>query len=111
MRVRRPDARVVALVAGTGAAALLTTLLVLRRQDLLAVVLALLCVLLAAVCGVAVAAVRDVRDVPSIPLSPQPGDGLHGIDADTLESIDNREAVRAMRDRYRSRSLSADEGR
>ncbi|MER7460314.1 hypothetical protein [Micromonospora sp. NPDC126480] len=111
MTVRRPDARVVALLAGLGAATLLTTLLVLRRQDLLAVVLALLCVLLAAICAVAVAAVRDGREPPSVPLSPQPADGLHGVDADTLESLDNREAVRAMRDRYRNRELSADEGR
>ncbi len=101
----------VALLAGMGAVALLVTLLVLRRQDLVAVVLALLCVLLAAVCGVAVAAARDRPEPAPVPVSPQPADMLHSIDADTLESIDNREAVRAMRDRYRSRELSADEGR
>ncbi|NJP34123.1 hypothetical protein [Micromonospora thermarum] len=110
MTVRRPDARLVALVAGMAAVALLVTVVVLRGEGLLAVVLALLCVLSAAISGVAVAAVRDGREPPAIPVSPPPADALHALDADTLETLGNREAVRAMRDRYRGPSADG-EGR
>lgn len=101
-----PDARTVAAVAAVVAVALLVALLVWRRQDLLGVVLALLCVLSATIAGVSVAAARQ-RDGggpdAAATAAGQPADGLYGIDADTLETLDNLEAVRAMRERHRDR--------
>ncbi|MGS2612997.1 hypothetical protein ACVCAH_00455 [Micromonospora sp. LZ34] len=100
-----PDARTVAAVAAAVAVALLVTLLVWRRQDLLGVVLALLCVLSATIAGVSVAAARQRDDggPDAAATAGQPADGLYGIDADTLETLDNLEAVRAMRERHRDR--------
>ncbi|SCG78292.1 hypothetical protein GA0070609_5551 [Micromonospora echinaurantiaca] len=94
-----------AAVAAMVAVALLVTLVLWRRQDLVGVVLALLCVLSATVAGVSVAAVRQ-RDDPepdAATTAGQPVDGLSGIDADTLETLDNLDAVRAMRERHRGR--------
>jgi hypothetical protein len=94
----------VAVVAALASTTLLVTLLLWRRQDFLGVVLALVAVLLAAVAWVAGAAHRDRRDTlpPAMPSLPAP-DGLYGIDADTLETFDNREALRAVRERHRGR--------
>ncbi|MBQ1024479.1 hypothetical protein [Micromonospora sp. C95] len=98
------DARTVAVVAALAAFWLLAVLVVGRRQDLLGVAGALLCVLLATVAGVAVTAARQ-RDADARPdrgqASVGPGIQPSGIDADTLEILGDREAVRAMRDRHR----------
>ncbi|MEU5563697.1 hypothetical protein [Micromonospora musae] len=100
----RPDARTLAVVAAVAALSLLVTLLVWRRQDLLGVVLALLCVLLAILAGVSLAAARQhdeptAEDPPAAvpPPLPEPS----GVDADTLDALDSRDALRAVRDRQR----------
>ncbi|MGC4798745.1 hypothetical protein [Micromonospora saelicesensis] len=103
-RLSRPDARTVAVLAALGALAPLVMLVVWRRQDLLGVVLALLCVLMTMIAGVAVSAARQVDD-------PEPADRSavvgppelmpYGIDADTLDAMDPRDALRAVRDRRR----------
>lgn len=87
-----------AVVAGVAALGLLVTLVVWRRQDLVGVVLALLCVLLAVVAGVSVAAAREADEPPgadaqSVDAPPQ------SVDADTLEALDSRDALRAVRER------------
>ncbi|MEV2241675.1 hypothetical protein [Micromonospora sp. NPDC049891] len=93
-----------AVVAALAAFWLLAALVVGRRQDLLGVAGALLCVLLATVAGVAVTAARqrdaDVRPDWG-PTSGGPGIEPAGLDADTLETLGDRDAVRAMRDRHR----------
>ncbi|GIJ21885.1 hypothetical protein Vlu01_25090 [Micromonospora lutea] len=92
-----------AVVAALAAFWLLAALVVARRQDLLGVAGALLCVLLATVAGVAVTAARQ-HDVDVRPDRGQTsvGSGIEpsGIDADTLEMLGDRDAVRAMRDRH-----------
>ncbi|MET7748586.1 hypothetical protein [Micromonospora sp. NPDC005367] len=100
----RPDARTVAVVTAIAALSLLVTLIVWRRQDLVGVVLALLCVLLTIVAGVSVAAARQRDDETAaetpptaVPSLPEP----LGIDADTLDALDSRDALRAVRDRRR----------
>ncbi|TCB98915.1 hypothetical protein E0H26_05725 [Micromonospora zingiberis] len=101
---RFPDARTVAVVAAVAACWLLASLVAGRRQDLLGVAMALLCVLLATVAGVAVAAARQ-HDAEAVPDPAQPPGSTEatppGVDADTLETLGDREAVRAMRARYR----------
>ncbi|MFV2099472.1 hypothetical protein [Micromonospora sp. LOL_024] len=96
-----PDARTVAAVAALGAFWLLIVLIAGRRQDLLGVAMALLCVLLATVAAVAVNAARqrdaDGRPAPAAPAAAEPP----GIDADTLETLGDRDAIRAMRERHR----------
>ncbi|NLU80300.1 hypothetical protein HCA58_18325 [Micromonospora sp. HNM0581] len=98
------DARTVAVVAALAAFWLLAALLVGRRQDLLGVAGALLFVLLATVAGVAVTAARQ-RDPVARPERGKPyvrpGIERSSIDADTLEILGDREAVRAMRERRR----------
>ncbi|MBX7264802.1 hypothetical protein KIF24_01195 [Micromonospora sp. Llam7] len=93
-----------AVVTALAATWLLVTLVVGRRQDLLGVAMALLCVLLATIAGVAVTAARqhdaDGQPGPGQPTT-HPGAELPGIDADTLETLGDRDAVRAMRDRHR----------
>lgn len=102
-RLTRPDARTLAVVTAVAALSLLVTLIVWRRQDLVGVVLALLCVLFAIVAGVSVAAARQSDDEPAgetpaaAPSLPEP----LGIDADTLDALDSRDALRAVRDRRR----------
>ncbi|WP_433388385.1 hypothetical protein [Micromonospora sp. KLBMP9576] len=109
MSIPRPDARAKAVVAALVAVALLVTLIVWGRQDLVGVVLALLCVLSTMIAAVSVAAARQEGDAQ--PAAPPgiagPPEGLYGVDADTLESLDHREAVRAMRERHRGRGGSA----
>jgi hypothetical protein len=99
-----PDARTVAVVAALAAFWLLAVLVVDRRQDLLGVAMALLCVLLATVAGVAVTAARQ-RDAEVRPdrgqTSASPQTKPSGIDADTLETLGDRDAVRAMRECHR----------
>ncbi|MFI5926256.1 hypothetical protein ACIA3K_09715 [Micromonospora sp. NPDC051543] len=110
-RLSRIDARMVAAVAAPGALALLILLVVLRRQDLVGVVLALLCVLLATVATVAVSAARQ-RDEPEPAEQPHPTalpDLMpYGIDADTLDALDSRDALRAVRERGRARGGFSD---
>ncbi|MGQ5259204.1 hypothetical protein ACTWLT_00455 [Micromonospora sp. ZYX-F-536] len=110
-RLSRPDARVVAAVAALGALALLVMLVVWRRQDLLGVVLALLCVLLAMVTGVAVSAARQGHDPEPTdrPAAAGPPELMpYGLDADTLDALDSRDALRAVRDRRRGRGGVSD---
>ncbi|MEU4400352.1 hypothetical protein [Micromonospora orduensis] len=100
----RPDARTVAVIAALGALAPLVTLVVWRRQDLLGVVLALLCVLLTMVAGVAASAARqgDVPEPADRPAAAGPPELMpYGLDADTLDALDSRDALRAVRDRRR----------
>ncbi|MBM7491388.1 hypothetical protein JOD64_002610 [Micromonospora luteifusca] len=100
----RPDARTVAVLAALGALAPLVMLLLWRRQDLLGVVLALLCVLLTMVAGVAASAARQVDDPEPVDRSTTAGPAdlmPYGIDADTLDALDSRDALRAVRDRRR----------
>ncbi|WP_327029864.1 hypothetical protein OG989_05455 [Micromonospora sp. NBC_01740] len=110
MRLARPDARAKAVAAALVAASLLVTLIVWGRQDLVGVTLALLCVLATMIAAVSVAAARQ-DDGPEPAVTPngpgQPVGGLYGVDADTLESLDHRDAVRAMRERHRGRGGSA----
>ncbi|GAB3950992.1 hypothetical protein [Micromonospora vulcania] len=107
----RPDARTVAVIAALGALSLLVMLVVRRREDLLGVVLALLCVLLAMVAGVSVSAARQ-RDAPEPADRPivtgPPALMPYGIDADTLDALDSRDALRAVRDRRRGPSGLSD---
>lgn len=112
MRFSRPDARTKAVVAALVAVSLLVTLIVRGRQDLLGVVLALLCVPMVMIAAVSVAAARqeDGRRPAATPTPGQPTDGMYGIDADTLETLDPRDAVRAMRERHRGRGSATGEG-
>ncbi|MFG3708457.1 hypothetical protein ACGF7U_27485 [Micromonospora sp. NPDC047670] len=113
MRFPRPDARTKAVVAALLAVSLLVTLVVRGRQDFLGVVLALLCVPMVMIAAVSVAAARqeDGRRPAATPAAPgQPTDGLYGIDADTLETLDPRDAVRVMRERHRGRGSATGEG-
>ncbi|MEU6074928.1 hypothetical protein [Micromonospora sp. NPDC047074] len=110
MRIPRPDARAKAAFAALVAAFLLVTLIVRGRQDLLGVTLALLCLLATMIAAVSAAAARQDDDgEPAVPptLPGQPPAGLYGVDADTLEMLDHREAVRAVRERHRGRGGSA----
>ncbi|MGN9767580.1 hypothetical protein ACTMS2_20785 [Micromonospora sp. SD12] len=110
MGIPRPDARAKAVVAALVAASLLVTLIVWGRQDLVGVALALLCVLSTMIAAVSVAAARqeDEAEPGATPAGPgQPAGGLYGVDADTLESLDHRETVRALRERHRGRGGSA----
>ncbi|MDG4806670.1 hypothetical protein O7634_07850 [Micromonospora sp. WMMD1120] len=100
----RPDARTVAVLAALAALAPLVMLVVWRRQDLLGVVLALLCVLLTMVAGVAFSAARQGDSPEPVDRSAAAGPPElmpYGIDADTLEALDSRDALRAVRDRRR----------
>lgn len=92
------------MLAALGALAPLVMLVVWRRQDLLGVVLALLCVLLTMVAGVAVSAARQADDPEPVDRSTVVGPPElmpYGIDADTLDALDSRDALRAVRDRRR----------
>ncbi|WP_328421304.1 hypothetical protein OG470_05165 [Micromonospora sp. NBC_00389] len=102
-RLSRPDARIVAVVAALGALAPLVMLVVWRRQDLLGVVLALLCVLLTMVAGVAVSAARqgDDPEPADRPAAGPPELMPYGLDADTLDALDSRDALRAVHERRR----------
>ncbi|MFF0468853.1 hypothetical protein ACFYPX_15665 [Micromonospora zamorensis] len=100
----RPDARTVAVLAALGALAPLVMLAIWRRQDLVGVVLALLCVLLTMVAGVAVSAARQADDPEPTDRSATVGPPElmpYGIDADTLDALDSRATLRAVRDRRR----------
>lgn len=84
--------------------AVLATMVVLRRDDFLGVVLAILVVLLAMTSGVAVDAAR--HQPPATPVAAPPQQvtgGLRGIDADTLETLDDPMMVAALRARLRDR--------
>ncbi|TWJ26688.1 hypothetical protein JD81_00151 [Micromonospora sagamiensis] len=84
----------------------MVTLVVLRRDDFLGVVLAILVVLLAMIAGVAVDAARHQPPAgPATVAAPpqQATGGLHGIDAPTLETLDNPMMVAALRTRLRDR--------
>ncbi|SCL39896.1 hypothetical protein GA0074692_5524 [Micromonospora pallida] len=104
MRLTRTRARVLAVTASLVAVALLVTLVVLRRDDFLGVVLSLLVVLLAMTTGVAVDAARHQPPPGPAPVPvQQPPGGLRGIDADTLETLDDPMMVAALRARLRDR--------
>lgn len=84
----KPDARATAAVASLAAVAALVTLLVWRPPGILSVALALLCVLLVMVAGVAVSAHRQGGG--ETPATQWPAPGSYGVDADTLEGLDPR---------------------
>ncbi|SBV29151.1 hypothetical protein GA0070620_4721 [Micromonospora krabiensis] len=102
-----------AAVAAGAALALLVTLVVWRRHDFLGVLLSLLCVLLATIAGVSVAAARQkdesTADAPPVP--GQPTAGPLAVDADTLDALDSRDALRAVRDRRHTAGRFEDRGR
>ena len=94
----------VAVIAALGALALLVTLIVWRRQDILGVLLALLCVLLTMIAGVSVSAARqgvEPEPVDRPGAAGPPVLGPYGLDADTLDALDSRDTLRAVRDRRR----------
>ncbi|WP_200210193.1 hypothetical protein [Micromonospora coerulea] len=99
----KPDPRVNAVAASLAAAAPLVMLVIWRPEGVVAVLLALLCVLLGMVAGVAVTAARQSGGTPAPAARPpaQPVPAGYGVDADTLEALDSR----AVRD---SRALYAD---
>ncbi|TDC80724.1 hypothetical protein E1193_16920 [Micromonospora sp. KC606] len=96
-RILRPDARTVAALAALAAVAALAVLLVWRPATILMVGLALLCVVLAAITGTAVAAAREqggrteTGEATPGQLESLPAD----LDADTLDALDSA-AVRAQ---------------
>ncbi|WDZ85743.1 hypothetical protein [Micromonospora cathayae] len=104
-RLPRSRARILAVTASLAAVSLLVTLVVLRRDDILGVALALLVVLCATVAGVAVNAARHQPAAePAVAAPPaHRSGGLHSIDADTLESFDDPRMVAALRERHRAR--------
>ncbi|MFE9654022.1 hypothetical protein [Micromonospora sp. NPDC006431] len=90
----KPDARVKALVASLAAVAALVTLVVWRPAGIRSVILALLCVVLGMIAGVAVAAARQAprqAHGDGAPTEDSPAPGGHPVDADTLEALDPRE--------------------
>ncbi|MEU1809257.1 hypothetical protein [Micromonospora aurantiaca (nom. illeg.)] len=95
----KPDARANAVVASLATVAAVVTLAVWRPPGILSVVLALVCVLLAMITGVAITAARQpggtVGPAPQAETWPVPHQG-YGVDADTLETLDPR-VVRGMR--------------
>ncbi|WBB66003.1 hypothetical protein [Micromonospora sp. WMMD812] len=104
-RLTRPDARTLAVVAALAALALLVTLVVSRRHDFLGVLMALICVLLATIAGVSVAAARQADEPVAAERSAAPGPPLDdplAVDADTLDALDSRDALRAVRERRRA---------
>ncbi|WP_143740336.1 hypothetical protein [Micromonospora echinospora] len=104
-RLLRSRARILAVTASLATVSLLVTLVVLRRADFLGVVLAILVVLLAMITGVAVDAARHQppADPATAPPQQQSTGGPHGIDAPTLETLDNPMMVAALRARLRDR--------
>jgi hypothetical protein len=95
----KPDARVKAVVASLATVAALVTLVVWRPAGILSVVLALLCVLLGMITGVAVTAARQAPRQArgdGTPTEDWPAPGGYAVDADTLEALDPR-AVREHR--------------
>ncbi|WP_320067730.1 hypothetical protein [Micromonospora sp. RTGN7] len=105
-RFPRPDARAAAAAASVAALALLVTLLWWRPRGILAVVLALLCVLLVMIAGVAVTEVRQRREEARERSVDGPTEwpaqrvaGLGNVDADTLEAMDSRATLRAVQER------------
>ncbi|MCW3841099.1 hypothetical protein ONA70_13405 [Micromonospora yasonensis] len=106
----KPGARVKAVLAAVAAVAALVALLAWHPAGVLSVALALLCVVLAMITGVAVSAARQAGDDPPAeqrpdgyevdtdPLEsfdprtpPDPRRGGHELDADTLDALDPRE--------------------
>ncbi|XTZ13774.1 hypothetical protein ACQSSU_19930 [Micromonospora echinospora] len=104
-RLLRSRARILAVTASLATVSLLVALVVLRRADFLGVVLAILVVLLAMIAGVAVDAARHQPPAGAATAPPpqQSTGGTHGIDAPTLETLDNPMMVAALRARLRDR--------
>lgn len=90
----KPGARVQAAVASLAAVAALLALVVWRPAGILSVVLALACVLLGMIAGVAVAAARQAH--PDAPAEEWTVPAGYAVDADTLEALDPR-AIREQR--------------
>ncbi|MGR6322595.1 hypothetical protein Q2K19_12610 [Micromonospora soli] len=89
----KPDARVKAAAASLAAVAALVTLLVWHPPGILSVALALLCILLGMIAGVAVSALRQGGGAP---VEEWTAPGTLGGDADTLEALDPR-TIRELR--------------
>lgn len=106
---------VVAVAASLAAVALLVTLVWWHPRSIVAVVLALLCVLLVMIAGVSVTEVRHRReeareragDEPA-PWPGQPSTRLSDVDADTLDTLDSRDAMRAVQQRRQGASGFSD---
>ncbi|MEO3776293.1 hypothetical protein ABGB16_05445 [Micromonospora sp. B11E3] len=110
-RIPRPTALAVAVAAALAAASLVVTLLAWRPSSMVSVVLALLCVLLAMIAGVAATDVRQRREEAGRDTGPEstkgPGQPVSGgVDADTVEALDSRDALRAVEERRRANGLS-----
>lgn len=92
-----------AVAAALAAMSLLVTLVVLRRDDVLGVGMALLVVLLTMTAGVAVSVARH-QQAAGAPPAPAPVPQVPGsLDADTLETLDDPMVVAALRARLRDR--------
>ncbi|MDG4815886.1 hypothetical protein O7628_10245 [Micromonospora sp. WMMD956] len=113
-RILRPDVPVVAVAASLAAVALLVALVWWQPRSIVAVVLALLCVLFVMIAGVSVTEGRHRReearerggDEPA-QWPGQPAARLSDVDADTLEALDSRD-LRAMRERRQGASGFSD---
>jgi hypothetical protein len=92
---RKPDARAKAGLASLAAVAALVILLVWRPAGLLSVALALCCVLLGVIAGVAVTAAREVGG--NNPADGGPATDGYELDADTLDALDAREVRESRR--------------
>jgi hypothetical protein len=97
----------VAVAASLAAFALLVALIWWRPRSFLAVLLALLCVLLVMIAGVSVTEARQRREeareraaAGPAELPAQRAGGPGDVDADTLEALDSRDALRAVRERH-----------
>lgn len=110
-RFPRPSATAVSATAGLAAAILVATLVWWRPRSIVAVVLALLCVLLAMIAGVTAMGVRERREEARERADAEPAEWPGqstgaGVDADTLEALDSRDALRAVEERRRANGLS-----
>ncbi|GAA2714774.1 hypothetical protein GCM10010429_35180 [Micromonospora olivasterospora] len=100
-----------AVATSLAAAALVAALLSWRPSSMVSVVLALLCVLLAMIAGVAATDVRQRREEGRSGADSEPAQwpgrpASGGVDADTLEALDSRDALRAVEERRRASGLS-----
>lgn len=107
-RIPRPEASLTTVASSLAAIAVLVTLVWWRPPSIMAVVLALLCVLLVMIAGVSVtgsrqrrAEAREREGNEPVDRSGQPVALPSGLDADTLEALDSRTALRLAQQRRR----------
>ncbi|WP_229400864.1 hypothetical protein [Micromonospora okii] len=108
-RIPRIETSLTAVASSLAAVAVLVTLVWWRPRSIMAVVLALLCVLLVMIAGVSVtdsrqrrAKAREQAGREPVEWSGQPVALPSGLDADTLEALDSRDALRMAQERRRA---------